>query len=198
MRRISRIFNASSRYYAFIIFLRGGGTTMEHTIKSIETALENEIRERDFYLHQSQKTADPVGSQMFARIAEDEQEHYHRLKALHDELSRHGKWPESIPVPLKDTTIKESLKNIVSNADAEAIANADDREAVRIAINFETKGYHFYSRLKERAESRVVRDFFDRLASIEYEHLTSLKETLLFLEDPATWYEQQEKPHFEG
>ena len=62
---------------------------------------------------------------------------------------------------------------------------------------FETKGHQFYSGLAEAAETQSEKDFFKRLAAIEYEHLTSLKESLSFFENPASWYEEREKPHLD-
>lgn len=171
---------------------------MENRIKSIEIALENELKERDFYLEQSNRTQNPVGKKMFASIAEDEDEHYNRLKEIHEELSGQGKWPETISVKVKGTNIRNVLNDVLKGVDRTIPSDADDKEAVKVAIDFETKGYNFYSNLRDSAETGAEKDFFDCLASIENEHLSSLKDTLLFLEDPATWFEEHEKPHLEG
>jgi len=171
---------------------------MEERIKAIELALKNEKNERDFYLRQSERTQNPVGKKMFACIAEDENEHYERLKALHAELSAQGSWPDQIAGVIKDTNIQQVLDSISTIAADSDTSDADDIEAVKIAIDFETNGYNFYSKLKDDAVSAEEKSFFARLASIEKEHLNSLKDTLLFFEDPETWYLQHEKPHLEG
>ncbi len=171
---------------------------MENRIKSIEIALENETKERDFYLRHAQRTQNPVGKQMFESIAQDEQEHYNRLKQLHEELSKQGKWPEETRLVINHMNIKEVLATVPNLADKSAATDADDIEAVKTAIEFESKAYNFYSKLKDRAETEAERNFFDRLALVEREHMVSLKNTLLFFEDPATWYEEHEKPHFEA
>jgi rubrerythrin len=171
---------------------------MENTMKSITIALENELKERDFYLKHSQRTQNPVGKRMFECIAEDENEHYNRLKELHALLSKQGKWPETIPITIKGTNIKNVLKGVLKDVDKTPSSDVDDKKALTIAIDFETKGYNFYSHLRDCADTESEKNFFDRLASIEKEHLSSLKDTQLFLEDPATWHEEHEKPHFEG
>jgi rubrerythrin len=170
---------------------------MENTIKSIEIALENELKERDFYLKHRRRTQTLVGRMMFASIARDEDEHYIRLKSIHAELSKQGKWPEAISA-VKGTKVKTVLNDVLKGVEKSASPDADDREAVNIAIDFETKGYNFYSKLRDSAETEAEKSFFECLATIENEHLSSLKETRLYFEDPATWLEQHEKPHFEG
>lgn len=167
-------------------------------IKAIELALENELQERNFYINQSKRTNHPVGKQMFTRIAEDEDEHYIRLNKIYLELSRQGKWPETVSTTIQNTNIMEVLLNIAKSVDFTASPDDDDRQALRIAIDFETQGYTDYMNLSDSAENQAEKDFFSRLAAIENEHLLSLKETLLYFEDPAAWFSQQEKSGLEG
>jgi len=171
---------------------------MQDRIKSIQIALENELQERDFYLQQSKRTKNPVGRRMFSRIAEDEAEHYNRLVELHAKFSQQGKWPETIMAVVKGTNVMKSLIEAARHADKTSSPDNDDRQALQIAIDFETKGYNFYSALSQNAATPSEKDFFTCLASIEREHLNSLKETLLFFEDPATWFAQHEKPGLDG
>ena len=157
---------------------------MEKKIKSIEIALENELREREFYLKHRKRTQTLVGRMMFAKIAREEDEHYHRLKSLHKELSKQGRWPENISA-VKGTNIKSVLKDVIKNADKSASPDTDDREAVNIAIAFETEAYKFYSKLRDSSDTESEKDFFNRLAAIENEHLATLKETRDYFDNTA-------------
>ena len=157
---------------------------MEKTIKSIEIALENELREREFYLKHRKRAQTLVGRMMFAQIAREEDEHYHRLKDLYDELSKEGKWPENIS-SVKGTHIKETLKNVIEDSEKSASPDTDDREALKIAIAFETEAYNFYSKLRDTSDTEAEKDFFACLSYIEHEHLTTLKETLNYLENTS-------------
>ena len=134
------------------------------------------LREREFYLKHRKRTQTLVGRMMFAKIAREEDEHYHRLKSLHEELSKQGKWPENISA-VKGTNIKAVLKDVIKDADKSASPDTDDREAVNIAITFETEAYKFYSKLRDSSDIESEKDFFNRLADIENEHLTILKKT---------------------
>ena len=57
---------------------------MDKRISALAFALENEEREREFYLAQAKKTKNMAGKNMFKQIADEEKEHYEMLKKLHD------------------------------------------------------------------------------------------------------------------
>ena len=109
-------------------------------LDALEVALNNEMREREFYLKNAQRTKNPVGKAMFQQIGDEELEHYERLKRLHAEWAKAGKWPESLPLAVNNTIIKDVLVGILKTVDAKAESDANDLEAVRTAIDFEEKG----------------------------------------------------------
>ena len=75
---------------------------IEERIKFLEVALNNEARERYFYLKHKERTRNPVGKLIFARIAYDESEHYQRRPKLHKKLKEEGKWPDTILLKIKE------------------------------------------------------------------------------------------------
>ena len=52
-------------------------------LNALEVALNNEMKERAFYLKHTQRTKKPIGKAIFQQIANEELEHYERLKQLH-------------------------------------------------------------------------------------------------------------------
>ena len=76
---------------------------MEERLNALEIALKNEMNEHHFYLKNAERTANPVGKAMFAQIASEELEHYERLKQLADNWKKDKKWPETVPLKVKDT-----------------------------------------------------------------------------------------------
>ena len=170
----------------------------EERIKALEVALNNESRERDFYLKHKERTTNPHGRSMFASIASDEDEHYKRILELHKRLQKEGKWPETIPLQVKGTKVKEVIQKLVDSADKSSIADRDDLEAVKIAIDFETKGEMFYSNLAKGVEAGNEKKFYELLASMEKEHRLSLEDTYEYFQDPADWYRIKEKHHIDG
>ena len=170
----------------------------EERVKALEVALNNESRERDFYLKHSERTTNSLGRLMFQSIANDEQEHYQRLLELHQKLKESGKWPETLPLTVKGTNVKSILKNVVDSIDTSAQANTDDMEAVKIAIDFEAKGEKFYSDLRDGVDDPVEKEFYGLLASMEREHRLSLEDTYEYFKDPEGWYRVKERLHVDG
>jgi len=171
---------------------------MHDIIPSLQVALENELQERDFYLMHSRRTKNHLGRAMFEYIAKDEEEHYQRLQKAHEHLTRAGAWPENISLTVQKTSIMDVLLSIARRADITASPDLDDRKALQVAIDFETKAYEFYARLGKTTSDQHEQNFFNHLASMELEHLQALKETLLYFEDPATWFAHHEKPGLDG
>ena len=171
---------------------------MKNKIKAITVALDNELQERNFYLTQSKRTNNPVGKTMFLQIAADEEEHYRRLQSIHQELSRQGKWPDTVSSSVGTSNILGALRQIVGLAEKTPVASRDDIAALNIAIQFEAKGHSLYTGLSNTAETGAEKEFFKLLASVEWEHLLALKDTMLFYESPADWLAKTEKPQLEG
>ena len=78
-------------------------------LNALEVALNNEMKEREFYLKNAKRTKNPLGKAMFQQIGDDELEHYERLKQLQQKWKKQGKWPETVPLKVKDTIVKDIL-----------------------------------------------------------------------------------------
>ncbi len=171
---------------------------VEDRIKALEVALNNESRERDFYLRHRERTTNAHGKFMFASIASDEDEHYRRILELHERLKKDGKWPETIPIQVKGTKVKEVMRELADSVDRSSVADRDDLEAVKIAIDFEMKGEIFYNNLAKNVEEGNEKKFYELLASMEKEHRLSLEDTYEYFKDPADWFRIKEKHHIDG
>jgi rubrerythrin len=173
-------------------------TKAEERIQALEIALNNEARERDFYLKHMNRTNNPHGKLMFGTIANDENEHYQRILELSKRLKKEGRWPETIPLKVKGTDVKGVVQKLVDSVDTSSTADLDDVQAVQVAIDFETKGEVFYYKLSQEVDNPVEKKFYEFLASIEREHRMSLEDTLDYFKDPAGWYRVKERHHIDG
>ena len=172
--------------------------TGKERLNTLEAALNNEMKEREFYLKNAERTGNPVGKAMFQQIAHEELEHYERLKELHETWARAGKWPETVPLVVNDTAVKDLLKNVIKEAEKISEGDEDDLKAIRVAIDFESKGVAFYEKLRDEVADKKEKAFFDLLSRIEREHYLSLKEAEEFLVDPESWYTRAEHPSLDG
>ena len=167
-------------------------------IQALEVAMENEAREQAFYLKHSERTTNPLGEKMFKTLADEEQEHKERIKVLHKRLKEQGRWPEDLAIEVKGTQIKEILRSMVASVNRLQESDRDDLEALRIAIEFENNGEIFYRKLAEGTDNHAERDFFLFLASMEHDHLMSLRDTLEYFENPEGWHTAKERHSLDG
>jgi rubrerythrin len=171
---------------------------MEKRLHTLEVALDNEMREREFYLKNAGRTANHLGKAMFQQIADEELEHYERLKQLKEKWEKQGKWPDTLPLTVKDTNVKDTLKKLIGKVSQMEAGDSDTLKAIRIAIDFEAQGATFYARLRDEVSDQKEKAFFNLLADIEHEHFVSLRETEEFLTDPASWYRRTESTSLDG
>jgi len=167
-------------------------------LNAVEIALGNEKREREFYLKHAARTRNQVGKAMFQQIADEELEHYERLKELHERWEKSEKWPETVPLRVKDTIVKDVLKDMVAKVDEAPEKDDDDLQAIRTALEFEAKGAAHYARLRDEVSDPKEKDFFALLSRIENEHYVSLRDTEEYLTDPASWYTKAEHHGLDG
>ena len=171
---------------------------MRERLNALQVALNNEMKEHQFYLANAERTKNPVGKAMFQQIAGEELEHYERLKQLHENWQKDKKWPDTVPLNVKNTIVKTLVKEAAKNAPAKAKGDADDLKAVRTAIEFEANGTEYYSKLRDEVTDQKEKAFFNLLANIEQEHYASLKDTEQYLIDPASWFREKEGGGLDG
>lgn len=167
-------------------------------LNALEVALNNEQREREFYLKNAERTKNPLGKAMFQQIADEELEHYERLKELHAKWEKNEAWPETVPLKVTRTVVKDVLKDMVEKADKMPEGDNDDLAALETAIEFEAEGATFYARLRDKVKDPKEKEFFNLLADMEHEHFVSLKDTQELLNDPAAWYQKMERSGLDG
>ena len=156
-------------------------------LSALKVALTNEMREREFYLKNAERTKNLLGRSMFRQIADEELGHFEKLKELHEQWQADGRWPESIPVEVKGTRVKEVLRDTLLKIDEIVQTDEDELTAIRKAMDFEAAGVSYYRNLRDKATDPKVKDFFELLASLEHEHYLSLKETEKYLTHPGSW-----------
>lgn len=167
-------------------------------LNALEVALNNEQREREFYLKHAERSKNPLGKAMFQQIADEELEHYERLKELHGKWEKEEKWPETVPLKVKNTVVRDVLKETVDSVEKMPPGDSDDLEAIQTAIDFEANGAIYYAQLRDKVSDPKEKEFFNLLADMEHEHFVSLKDTEELLTDPEAWYQKTEKPHLDG
>jgi rubrerythrin len=166
-------------------------------ISSIQFAIENEATEMVFYQKQADRTSSAVAKALFETLAHDEKEHMTRIRVLHEKLTSDGSWPDHVPIEVAGTDVMAVLEKARASAD-QGEASADDLEALNKGAKFEEKGAAFYGELADKCENPQEAKFFRFLSQIEREHMLSIKDSILYLEDPEGWFESKERAGLDG
>jgi rubrerythrin len=170
----------------------------QERLNALDVALNNEMREREFYLNNARRTKNEVGRAMFQQIADEELEHYERLKQLHETWGKREKWPETVPLKVEHTIVKDVLADMVKKTEKMPEKDDDDLKAIRTAIDFEAKGEAYYAQIRDNVTDPKEKEFFGLLSRIEHEHYLSLKDTEEYLTNPASWYVKTERHGLDG
>lgn len=171
---------------------------MKQHISALEAALKNELNEHKFYVRHAERTTNPAGKSMFMQIATEEMEHYEVLKQIFELWEKDRKWPGSVPLKVRESSVGNVLKGILKKAEKVTAGDRDDLAALREAIEFEADGCTSYARLRDECTNPAEKEFFNLMANIEHDHYVSLKETEELLTDPASWYRKMEKGGLDG
>jgi len=166
----------------------------------IEFALQLEQDGLKMYRKFAEKSTDPFGKKTFEGLAEDELDHIALLQKIY---GRSGiKEIEKIVEQSKVEPVRQRFKTIFQLAGEEARqrteADSSDTEAMRIAMDFEKRGYNIYKEAEEKVEGKAEKAAFKHLTNMEKHHFELLQETFEYLNDTANWYQANEGWMFEG
>jgi rubrerythrin len=156
----------------------------EERLDALEMAINNELRERAFYLNHAGRTKNLLGRAMFEQLADEELEHCTRLKQIRDEWRKQTRWPETVPLTIKNTVVRDIFLRTVQEAGKKPESDGDDLDAIRAGVEFEAKGARLYAKLRDALSVPLEREFFNLLSTIEHEHYLSLVAALEYFAEP--------------
>jgi len=160
--------------------------------KAIETAIKMETDAMKFYREAIARTSHPLGRKLFEGFVVDEVRH---LKMLQDIMN-------DMDIEVKVVHPKQDIKTVFSELKDEMMeritANTDEVEAVKVALDFEKKGYDFYEKAAQAATGKKEKKLFEVLAIEEKRHYEVLENTYNFLKDTGNWFMWEEHGLLEG
>jgi rubrerythrin len=151
----------------------------------VKFAIQLEQDGLKMYREFAEKSNDPFGKKTFEGLAEDELDHIELLQKVYS-----------------NTGIRQRFKTIFQLAGEEARqrtqADPSDTEAMKIAIDFEKRGYSLYKEAGEKAEGEAEKTAFRHLTLMEKHHLELLQETYDYLNDTENYFQSNEGWMFDG
>ncbi len=160
--------------------------------KAVDTAVRMETDAMKFYHEASQRTSHPFARRMFEGFIKDENRHLKMLTEILKglDLKIEKKRPKS-EIKTVFSELKEQMMSRIS-------ASTDEMDAVKVALDFEAKGYEFYRKAAVDATDHKEKKLFSALADEEQEHYSILQNTYAFLKDTGDWFMWEEQGILEG
>ena len=150
---------------------------------AVEKARKLEIDGAEYYTKLAEKCAVEAGRKMFHSFASDERRHQ---RIIEDVAKGIGVDVDSMAMPRDE--IRTIFSQAAENVNAEATVTADERQAVRVALQMETESYNLYVQAAGAADDEAVTKLFERLAREENQHYEMLENTLDYLNSNEEWF----------
>jgi len=118
-------------------------------LAALEKAMEVERQGRAFYAEAAGRMQDAAGKAVFQTLAKDEVEHIRLLQAEHDQISKDSEWMELDEAKVCEP--QSPLKLFPDSRDAKLVipAKAKDVDALKLAMDFEERGYKAYKKAQK-------------------------------------------------
>ena len=169
----------------------------DHNQTALQFAIQMEIDGKEYYLKISQKSRDEVGKALLQALAAAEDIHRQKFEAIFEVIRMKQAWPATkLQPPAKG--VKTIFAEELSQMKANIKSTATELEAVKTAIDMETKSYDYYKSQGKKAVYGAERDFYEAVAAEEQEHHLVLLDYHEYLSDPAAWFVKTEHPSFDG
>ncbi|MBM3135802.1 MAG: hypothetical protein FJZ89_11095 [Chloroflexi bacterium] len=165
----------------------------------LEEAMRNEVDGRQFYLQAAEKSVSAQSKATFTTLAADEEQHLRILQKELDALQGSGKWVAASKVIGPQERRAEPLFPPDKKAAARtAQAVKSDLEALEFAMGIEERAFKLYSKAGQETDDPHARALYKYLANQENGHYQLIQRAHQYLTSPGQWYEEEEKPIFDG
>ena len=168
-------------------------------LTALEQAMEVERQGKAFYEEAAERVQDPMGKAVFQTLARDEIEHLRLLQAEYEAIDSAQEWMELDEA--KVCELQTPLKVFPDERDAAMVIppEATDLDALKLAMEFEQKGYDSYVKASQETDDPNGKKVFEFLAKQENSHYVFLQKTYDYLTSEGAWYfDEEEFPMFDG
>ncbi len=163
----------------------------------LELALQMETDGREFYTKAGQKGS-KLTRDLFERLARDEEVHYRRFEQIYEAIKAERSWPDIKLESDQGKGLKSLFAQATSELGKEIKVEGSELEALKVAMDMETKSYDLYHRRSGETSSPIERRFYQTLAGEERGHYLALSDAHEYLSDPAGWFTKTEHWSLDG
>jgi rubrerythrin len=167
-------------------------------LEVLKQGMNTEIWGLSFYQEAVKRTMSKDGQSVFQSLVEEEKRHLDILRGQYAAISGENEWVSVEQARALAASVDPKTIFPKAKAAKELIpADATDEQALKMAMEFEQRGYTLYAQEAKVAASVEEKALWEWLAKAENGHYTYLQKTLDFLTTNGTWYfDDKELPMF--
>jgi rubrerythrin len=165
----------------------------------LATALEKELKGREFYKTAMEKCGNALGKELFRCLMADEGVHIQRVRQIYDSLHGGNPWTNGWKEfqgtnPDLDKLTRQRISELGSRLTPES----DDLEALQIGIEMEQGAIKFYEDQVSKATHPLETEFIKCMIAEERTHFRALEDLVLYFTNPESWYIEKERLPIDG
>lgn len=171
----------------------------DKSLEMLNIALEKEERGRAFYKDAVAKCSSSIGKDMFRSLMADEGIHIKRIKLIYDALGKGQDWSsEWKSHKVENEDLHKLFRSRMVELGPQVKVDSGDLDAIKIGLEMEQGALSFYEAQLAKATDTLEKDFINCMIVEERGHFAALEDIKLYLEDPASWFSEKEKPTLDG
>jgi len=159
--------------------------------KVLKESLDLEQKGYKWYSEGAEKITNSLGRRMLKRLAEDELTHIKRIKEIYESLTKNTLSEVNLSSPKVAVfdEIFDRMRNQVDDAVNDLTeVGVDDEEIINVALELESHARYYYEEAAEKADDKVVKDFYTMLAMEERSHYDLLVKTNQYMANPSLFF----------
>jgi len=168
------------------------------TLAGLETALKMEADGKAFYLKAAKASQNKLGVALFKNLADEEDIHREVFKNIYERIKKNEKWPEVKSLVNGGKHLHTVFAAAAEKMDKEFKPAQSELDAIKTGIDMENQTIDFYHEKRDKAGSKVEKQFYEELSMQESMHSRILQDYLEFYNDPAVYYTLKEHPSLDG
>jgi rubrerythrin len=167
-------------------------------IEALKFAIQMELDGKKFYTQSSDQSSNPVGKELFAWLANQEDLHRLTFEKIYKSITDKEGWPAEHVKPGQGVKMGTLFGEAIKNAGKDIKAKKGEVEATLKAMDMEIKSRDYYKKQAELASSAVEKSFFTAIAAEEQGHYLGLIDYREYITDPVDWFTRTEHHLLDG
>ena len=118
-------------------------------------AIQMEKDGQFFYSKAASESGSTPGRRLFTSLAKEEKCHLHRFEEIYKKLSQKHQWPETMEENNRAAPVRTIFRQAIRYCNDEIKATTSELDALKLAIDMESKSYDLYNRCGRDATSEA-------------------------------------------